>query len=97
MIKALSVEENSQALEDLNKVSDQPWEIVEGMLSQEFTFKNFLIAFDFMKAVAVLAHQADHHPQWSNMYNKVKIQLVTHEVNGISLRDFSLATAISKL
>jgi 4a-hydroxytetrahydrobiopterin dehydratase len=54
-------------------------------------------AFGFMTQVALLAEKADHHPEWSNVYNKVSIALSTHDAGGLSQRDFDLARQIDKL
>ncbi len=64
-------------------------------ISQDFTFKNFAEAFSFMAHVALLAEKADHHPDWSNSYNKVHISLSTHSAGGLTEKDVKLARAIS--
>ncbi|HMA49218.1 MAG TPA: 4a-hydroxytetrahydrobiopterin dehydratase [Magnetospirillaceae bacterium] len=66
-------------------------------LTRSFKFKNFVEAFGFMTRVALLAEKADHHPEWSNVYNRVEIVLTTHDCDGLSQRDIDLATAIDKL
>jgi 4a-hydroxytetrahydrobiopterin dehydratase len=63
-------------------------------IRQSFTFANFAEAFAFMTRVAILSEKADHHPEWSNVYNRVEILLTTHDANGLSLRDIALAQAI---
>ena len=65
-----------------------------GLLSREFRFKDFREAFGFMTQVAMLAEKLDHHPEWSNVYNKVNITLTTHDVGGISERDIKMAEMI---
>ena len=67
------------------------------MLLQDFRFDDFVGAFSFMAAVAMLAERADHHPEWSNVYNRVTIRLTTHDANGLTRRDFDLAGAIDRL
>ncbi len=62
---------------------------------QSFKFKSFAEAFSFMAHVALLAEKADHHPDWSNSYNKVEISLSTHDAGGVTQRDIDLAAAIS--
>jgi 4a-hydroxytetrahydrobiopterin dehydratase len=62
-----------------------------------FKFKDFVEAFGFMAQVALLAEKMDHHPEWSNVYNRVEILLTTHDCNGLSARDVTLAQAIDRL
>jgi 4a-hydroxytetrahydrobiopterin dehydratase len=64
-------------------------------IHQRFTFKDFAEAFSFMAHVALLAEKADHHPDWSNSYNKVDITLSTHDSGGLTKKDIALAEAIS--
>ena len=71
------------------------WELKDGKLHRELKFKNFRQAWGFMTQVALLAERADHHPEWSNVYNRVVIELTTHECNGLSGRDFELARQIN--
>lgn len=68
------------------------------MLSRTFEFKNFIEAFGFMTKVAILSEKHDHHPEWINVYNKVTINLTTHDKGSVvTERDRSLASAIDKL
>lgn len=97
MIEPLSQDVIDISLKALNNDSAEPWSIVDGKLYREFTFPSFVSAFGFMTQVAILAERADHHPAWSNVYNKVKISLTTYEAKGISKRDFALAHEISQL
>jgi 4a-hydroxytetrahydrobiopterin dehydratase len=85
------------SLESLNRNLDQPWVIKEGKLHNVFTFPDFIKAFGFMTKVALYAEKSNHHPEWSNVYNRVEINLITHEVKGISERDFKLAEQISMI
>ena len=66
-------------------------------LHRSFTFRDFLEAWAFMNRVAVLAEEQDHHPDWSNSYNKVDITLISHDKKQVTERDFRLADAIDKL
>lgn len=66
-------------------------------ISRSFKFKNFSEAWGFMNRVALLAETQDHHPEWSNVYNRVEILLTTHDCDGLSERDLKLARAIDKL
>lgn len=61
---------------------------------REFTFRDFSEAWGFMSRVALLAEAQDHHPEWSNVYNKVAIVLTTHDAGGLSARDIKMARAI---
>jgi 4a-hydroxytetrahydrobiopterin dehydratase len=73
------------------------WEIREQKLYREMKFKNFVQAFGFMAQAAIIAERMNHHPEWSNVYNRVTIFLTTHEVGGISPRDFELAQQINEI
>ena len=74
------------------------WQENNNKLSQEFTFKNFSEAFAFMTRVAILAEKMDHHPEWSNVYNRVTINLSTHDAGDVVTdKDRALATSIDKL
>ena len=63
-------------------------------IERAYKFADFVAAFAFMSRVALLAEKADHHPEWSNVYNRVEIRLTTHDAGGLSTRDFALAKAI---
>ena len=75
----------------------QDWVIDHQKLYRLFTFDNFVDAFGFMTRVALLAEAMDHHPEWTNVYNRVEIHLTSHDVGGISERDFILAERINSL
>jgi 4a-hydroxytetrahydrobiopterin dehydratase len=80
------------------RLSEVPgWEIIDGKLQKTFTFPSFVNAFGFMTSVALLAEAMGHHPDWSNVYNRVTIALTTHDVGGISTRDFALAKKITEI
>ncbi|MEN3067626.1 4a-hydroxytetrahydrobiopterin dehydratase [Uliginosibacterium sediminicola] len=84
----LTVEEIEQVLRQLPQ-----WRLVEGReaLQREFRFTDFNVAFAFMSRVALMAERLDHHPEWSNVYNRVHIILATHSLNGLSELDVRLA------
>jgi len=66
-------------------------------IRREFKFATFSEAFAFMTRVALLAEKADHHPEWSNVYNRLSIALTTHDAGGLSDKDLDLAAAIDRL
>ena len=67
------------------------WKIVNGKLNRSFEFKSFVQAFGFMTKVAMEAEKMNHHPEWFNVYSKLNIDLVTHDIGGISNYDIKLA------
>ncbi len=73
------------------------WILYNATIKKDFKFKNFIEAFGFMSKVALLSEKMDHHPNWQNTYNKVTIQLTTHDMGGITTNDIKLAKAIDKL
>jgi 4a-hydroxytetrahydrobiopterin dehydratase len=73
------------------------WTVQSGNLHRAFEFKDFSQAFGFMTQVALAAEKMDHHPDWSNAWNKVVIDLVTHSAGGITQNDFNLATKIQQI
>ena len=72
------------------------WEEKDNALYRCFKFKDFGEAFSFMTHVAFLAEKADHHPDWSNSYNKVEVSLSSHDAGGITQKDIDLAAAITE-
>ena len=90
----LSDAERTAALADLTQ-----WRLTrEGAaIERSFEFGDFSAAFAFMTRVALLAEQQDHHPEWSNVYNRVEIALTTHDAGGLSARDMRMARAIDAL
>ena len=66
-------------------------------IRRSFKFQDFSEAFAFMTRVAILAEKRDHHPEWSNVYNKVEIELTTHDAGGLSRRDMKMAKKIDDL
>ena len=73
------------------------WEIKDGKLHRGFVFPDFAEAFRFMTAVAAEAERLNHHPEWSNVYNRVTVDLVTHDAGGITVLDFELAARAQQL
>jgi len=73
------------------------WALDQGKLYRRFVFDDFVAAFGFMSQVALLAEAMNHHPEWSNVWNRVEIHLTTHDAGGISDLDFQLARKIDGL
>ena len=64
-----------------------------GTIRRDFVFADFVEAFSFMTRVALVAEKRDHHPEWSNVYNRVSITLTTHDAGGLTTKDLALARA----
>lgn len=73
------------------------WVLEQGHLHRAFEFKDFSQAFAFMTRVALAAEKMDHHPNWSNVWNKVVIDLSTHDAGGLTHNDFDLAKKIAQI
>ena len=73
------------------------WSIVNGKLHKEFIFKDFIEAFGFMTTAALHIEKMNHHPEWSNVYNRLTVNLTTHDAKGISEKDFKLAEKMDAL
>ena len=80
---------DAQIRENLAQVDG--WTIEDGKLHKEFRFDNFVSAFGFMTQLALVAESLNHHPEWFNVYNRVTIDLTTHDAGGISDLDFRWA------
>jgi 4a-hydroxytetrahydrobiopterin dehydratase len=72
------------------------WKVIDGKLNRAFKFKDFVEAFGFMTKVAIVAEKMGHHPELSNVYNRVVIDLVTHDAGGIGPLDLELAKKINE-
>ena len=73
------------------------WSVVNGKLHKEFIFKDFIEVFGFMTIAALHIEKMNHHPEWFNVYNKLKIDLVTHDAGGITQNDINLARTLNSL
>ena len=73
------------------------WDRIGDSISREFVFNDFVSAFGFMSSAALIAEKMNHHPEWSNVFNKVIVKLSTHDVGGLSELDFKLAEKLDKL
>lgn len=89
--------ESQTALQSLNSKSTHPWRIENDQLSKRFEFADFIDAFGFMTRAALVIEKHNHHPDWHNVYKTVTVQLTTHEVDGLSERDFKLASELDRL
>ncbi len=78
-------------VEALGRVGDRAWRVEAGKLCIDLRFANFIEAFGFMTSVALFAQTIDHHPEWSNVYNRVQVALTSHSAGGITALDFQLA------
>ena len=88
----LSPEEVTSALGSL-----PGWSVVDGKLHREYKFPDFAQAFGFMATVATAAEKLDHHPDWLNVYNRVTVNLSTHDVGGITELDLKLAMTMETI
>jgi 4a-hydroxytetrahydrobiopterin dehydratase len=88
----LTDDELSAAIADLDG-----WEVLDGKLHKQFRFGDFGCAFGFMAAAATSAERMDHHPEWSNVYNRVTVDLVTHDAGGITELDVALARRMDQI
>lgn len=88
----LSEERIREALSELDG-----WSLEGGALSKKFKFSSFSEAFGFMARAALAAEKADHHPDWTNVYDTVSVRLVTHDAGGLTERDVALARAMDSL
>ena len=93
-IEPLSDDERADALDGL---PDWDYDEARDAISRSFTFPDFSAAFAFMTRVALLAEKHDHHPEWTNVWNRVDILLTTHDAGGLSQRDVDMAEAIDLL
>ena len=73
------------------------WSLENGKLHREYRFRDFVQAFGFMSQGALLAERAAHHPEWFNVYNRVVVDLTTHEAQGITQKDLDLAREMEQI
>ena len=73
------------------------WKLDQSKLHRMFEFEDFVEAFGFMSQIAILAEKMDHHPEWSNIYNRVDVYLTTHDAGGLTELDFELADHMDRL
>ena len=87
----------AERAEALDALADWDYDEARDAITRSFLFADFIEAFGFMARVALIAEKMDHHPEWSNVWNRVDILLTTHDAGGLSPRDIDLATAIDAL
>ncbi len=88
---------DSGSIELKNLIEIDGWALNDSKLSKTFLFINFTFAFSFMTAVALESEKRDHHPEWSNVYNRVEITWTTHSTKGLSNLDLEMAQICDKL
>ena len=88
----LSEAEIAAALADL-----PDWQLVDGKLHREFKFADFVSAFGFMTQAAIAAETMNHHPEWFNVYNRVTVDLTTHDAGGLTRLDMQLAARMNQI
>jgi 4a-hydroxytetrahydrobiopterin dehydratase len=94
MIEPLNEAERADALDGL---PDWDYDEERDAITRKIMFADFPQAFGFMARVALIAEKMDHHPEWSNVWNRVEILLTTHDAGGLSHRDIELAEAIDAI
>jgi 4a-hydroxytetrahydrobiopterin dehydratase len=92
MMKKLSEAEIRQSLAGL-----PGWDVRDGKLHRDYVFPDFAHAFGFMATAALGIEKMNHHPEWSNVYNRVRVDLTTHDLGGISERDLELARLLDSV
>jgi 4a-hydroxytetrahydrobiopterin dehydratase len=86
-ITLLTNQDLEQALSQLSG-----WELQNGKLYRQFQFPDFVTAFGFMSSMALVSESLSHHPEWFNVYNRVRVELTTHDAGGITQKDIDWAT-----
>ncbi len=87
---------NDEALQQA--LADLPgWTISEAKLHCEYRFADFVMAFGFMATAAIAIEKMNHHPEWSNVYNRVTVDLTTHDAGGVSVKDLELARLLDSI
>jgi 4a-hydroxytetrahydrobiopterin dehydratase len=89
--------EIADGLARLNAGLEVPWQLAAGKLHKGFRFPDFVAAFGFMTRAALIAERMDHHPEWRNVYNRVEVDLSTHDAGGLTALDFELARRMEEL
>lgn len=93
----MTTQQAKEALNALQAQSRVDWRMDETSLHTQWKFKDFAQAMAFMNAVAEVAERMNHHPEWTNVYNRVNVRLTTHDAGGLTQLDFDLAQAMDRL
>jgi 4a-hydroxytetrahydrobiopterin dehydratase len=88
---------DAERAEALTSLGEWTWDAERGGIARRFEFRDFGEAFAFMTRVALEAEKANHHPEWSNVWNRVDIFLTTHDAGGLTSKDISLAKKIAEI
>ena len=92
MIKRATEAEIAEALKTL-----PGWAVVDAKLHKQYSFPDFVHAFGFMATSAIAIEKMNHHPEWLNVYNRVTVDLTTHDSKGITSKDFQLAALLDSI
>jgi 4a-hydroxytetrahydrobiopterin dehydratase len=93
----MSVAQASEREIEAFLVQNEGWTVENGKLHKAYAFKDFVEAFGFMAQAAICAERAGHHPEWFNVYNRVVVDLTTHDAGGITEKDFALAQEMEEI
>jgi 4a-hydroxytetrahydrobiopterin dehydratase len=93
----MKVYNKQESADQMQEKGISGWTYENDGIDKEFTFDNFIQAFSFMTASAIWAEKHNHHPEWSNVYNKVKVRLSTHDSGGVTDKDFALAEKMDQI
>ena len=95
----MAIQTLSESDKNKNLLNLPGWVVLENRdaIHKKFEFKDFLEAMRFMNQIALVADEMNHHPEWSNVWNRVEITLSTHDCDGLTILDFNLANAIEKM
>ena len=96
-MKSMNTQEAQQAFDVLQQQALAAWQLQDDSLHAQWKFKNFVQAMVFINAVAEVAERMNHHPEWSNVYNRVSVRLTTHDAGGLTHLDFDLARVMDSL
>jgi 4a-hydroxytetrahydrobiopterin dehydratase len=96
-MQTMTTQQAKEALTALQTQSRVDWRMDEVSLHAQWKFKDFAQAMAFMNAVAEVAERMNHHPEWTNVYNRVSVRLTTHDAGGLTQLDFELAQAMDAL